>query len=331
MIIDITTHGASLHRKRERFIVKVPDQKDEEVAAEMVDAILITSNAMVSTAAMRLCIERHIQLVISSWSGRPLARIWASSPGRQTQIRRQQYLNTDTEFAFDTTRKLLLEKLSKQKRFLSELKQNRDPSEITDNLANAVSFFNQTIRTVRDFPYGTGFAQSFLGFEGSCATRYFEMISATLPVKWRFERRTQNPGLDPFNAALNYLYGMAYSSIEKIVILSGLDPTAGFYHKDSYSKPTLVFDLIEPCRPTMDKALVYLFSRRMVRDGWFSNDANNDISPGIEITKYGRYELIKTYKNVCQNLLEKDTWKRCRNIVAQLLNLDKMKEKIPVQ
>lgn len=331
MIIDITTHGASLHRKRERFIVKIPDQKDEEVAAEMVEAILITSNAMISTAAVRLCIERHIQLVVASWSGKPIARMWASSPGRQTQIRRQQYMNLDTVFAFDTTKKLLLEKLSKQKRFLSELKQNREPSKLTEDISDAVSFFNRIILNVKDTTYRKDFAQHFLGFEGSCATRYFEMVSATLPKKWRFDRRTQNPGLDPFNAALNYLYGMTYSSIEKIVILSGLDPTAGFYHKDSYAKPTLVFDLIEPCRPAVDKALVYLFSRRIARDEWFSDGTKKDGFPGVEITKQGRGELIKTYKDACQKPLERSTWKHCREIVEQLLYIDRSVEKITAQ
>ena len=326
MIIDINTHGSSLHRKRERFIIKTPDQKDAEVAAEMVDAIMITANAMISTAAMRLCTERHIQLVVASWSGKPLARVWSSSPGRQTQIRRQQYLNLDTKFAFDITKNILIEKLTKQKKFLSELKQNREDSEITREISNAVTFFNKIIHEVKDTTYKIDFAQSFLGFEGSCAARYFEMISATLPKKWRFEHRTQNPGLDPFNAALNYLYGLAYTSIEKIVILSGLDPTAGFYHRDSYAKPTLVFDLIEPCRPIVDKALVYLFSRKIVRAEWFSNNLTKDAFPGVEITKQGRYEIIKTYKDVCQKMIEKDTWGRCRDMVNQFLYADKINE-----
>ena len=312
-----------MRRRRERFIVRVPDQKDEEISAEIVDAIIITSNAMISTAAIRLCVERHIQLMIASWSGKSLARLWASSPGRQTQIRRQQYLNLDTMFAYDTTKKLLLAKLLKQKRFLLDLKQNRKPSELTKNISETVSFFNKIIQDIKNIPYDKNFASHFLGFEGSCATRYFQMLSATLPKKWRFEHRTQNPGLDSFNAALNYIYGMAYFSIEKIIILSGLDPTAGFYHRDNYAKPTLVYDLIEPCRPMMDKSLMYLFSKRIVKDEWFSDDIHLDISSGVEITKQGRTEIIRTYKKTCQKKIEADTWIRCKSITEQFLNIDK--------
>ncbi len=321
MIIEIATHGSSIKRRRERFLIRIPDQKDSEISAEKVSAILISANAMISTSAVKLCIERHIQLVITGWSGKPIARMWTSSPGRQTQIRRQQYLNYDTQFAFETIKQILIEKLGRQKRFLSELKRNRKDETIVKNLSEAIIFFNKIIHEVKDSKYNKSFANSFLGFEGSCAVRYFSMLSACLPKKWRFLKRTQNPGLDPFNAALNYMYGIAYSNIEKVVVLSGLDPTAGFYHKDNYGKPTLVFDLIEPCRPIIDKSLVYLFNRRIVREGWFANSASP--CTYVELTKEGRSELISTYRENCQKNIEKETWNRCQNLTKSLLELDR--------
>ena len=320
MIIEIATHGSSIKRRRERFLIQIPEQKNTEIPAEKTSAILISSNAMISTSAIQLCIERHIQLVITGWSGKPIARMWTSSPGRQTQIRRQQYINYNTTFAFETTKQILIGKLNKQKRFLIELKQNRKDEYIVKNLAESISFFNKIINEIKNIEYSKSFANSFLGFEGSCAMRYFSMISACLPKKWQFSRRTQNPGLDPFNAALNYMYGIAYSNIEKIVVLSGLDPTAGFYHKDNYAKPTLVFDLIEPCRPIIDKSLVYLFNRKIVRDNWFANSSTP--CTYVELTKDGRYELIASYREKCQKIIEKETWKRCQNITKSLLELD---------
>ncbi len=325
MIVEITTHGASLRRKRERFIVNIPDQKAVEVDAEKVEAVIITSNAMISTAAIRLCIERQIQMVIASWTGKPVARMWSSKPGRQTQIRRQQYLNHDTLFAFQITRDLLVEKLKRQKKFLIELKQNRESNPLTQSITNAISSINMTMNEVQKIKFNKEFGQKFLGFEGSCAAKYFEMIALCLPTKWQFKRRSQNPGLDPFNVCLNYMYGITYQGIEKIVILSGLDPTAGFYHKDAYAKPTLVFDLIEPCRSIIDKALVYLFSRKIVKDEWF--EYTKDASRGIILSKQARVELINTYKNKCQTTIEKQTWLQCRYIAQKLLDIDKQGEK----
>lgn len=327
MIIEIATHGASLRRKRERFVIKNPEQQDVEIPAEKTTAILVSANAMISTAAMKLCIERQIQLVITSWYGKPVARMWSSSPGRQTQIRRQQYLNRDTNFAFEISKKIILEKISNQKKYLQELKHNRNDGILTKKIDNAVSFFSKTTDTVKKIKHTKHFSQHFLGFEGSCAVRYFAILSECLPEKWQFTHRTQNPGLDSFNASLNYLYGMAYASIEKIIILSGLDPTAGFYHKDNYSKPTLAFDLIETHRPTIDKSLMYLFSRKIVKDSWFSN--SRDPSSGIELSKLGRQSLIATYKDNCMKTVEKLTWEQCRTITGRLLEMDRFMETTP--
>ncbi len=322
MIIEVFTHGASIHKKRERFVIKIPNEKDQEISAQKTDAILVSSNAMISTAAMKLCVERQIQLVITSYTGQPIARMWSSAPGRQTQLRRQQYLNYDTKFAFTLTKQLLHEKLTNQKNYLSQLKQNRKDTILTRRLADTISFMDKTIHKLDEYNFKKNYAQTFLGFEGICAQRYFESLSACLPKRWQFEKRTQNPGLDEFNACLNYLYGMAYVSIEKIVIISGLDPNAGFYHKDHYGKPTLVYDIIEPYRPIMDKSLVYLFNRRMVKDNWFS-EYQTKISHAVELSKEGRFELISIYKNNCLSLIERQAWQQCREITKDLLILDR--------
>ncbi len=65
---------------------------------------------------------------------------------------------------------------------------------------------------------------------------------------------------DPFNACLNYCYGILYSLVEKACILSGLDPYVGFLHTDNYNKKSLVFDLIELFRIYGEQTAIYVFS-----------------------------------------------------------------------
>ena len=323
MIIEITTHGSSLRKKRERFIIKTPDDEvDHEIDAHKVEAIIVSANAMISSAAIGLCIERQIQMVFTTYYGKPVGRIWTSSFGRQTQIRRQQYLNLDTSFAFEITQKLLIEKLDAQRNYLLKLKHNRKKSEMVQYIAKAVSYFDGIINTIKKSKFEKNFSAHFLGYEGACAAKYFEILSICLPTNWQFKGRSHNPSLDPFNACLNYMYGMAYIQIEKIVILSGLDPTAGFYHRDSYAKPTLVFDLIEPCRAMVDKALIYLFSKKIVKDNWFESDSQA-LSTAVYLTKNGRNMLIGAYKDNCQKQIDKQTWKNCKGIAESLLKMDK--------
>ncbi len=236
MIVEITTHGSALKRNHDSFIVQTSDEKTE-IPAEKVDAIIISSNSLISTQAVRLCIEKQIQLVISTWSGKPIARMWSSSPGKSTELRRSQYLNKDTVIGYDISLNILAKKLKRQKQFLVDLKNNREipPSK----LETAILTIDDALKKLILIKYSDNYKATFLGLEGACAANYFQAISSILPEKWSTHKRSQHPAHDEFNATLNYLYGMAYGDVEKIIILSGLDPNAGFYHADSYGKPTL--------------------------------------------------------------------------------------------
>ena len=336
MIIEISTHGSHLRRSHDRFVITTPladgTKEKTEIPAEKTDAILITSNAMLSTSAVKLCMEKQIQLVLANWNGQPFARMWSSTPGRATSIRRKQYLNLEGDLSFKICTNLVLDKITEQKKFLSQLKYNKTKDVvIIDKLNHAID----TITDIHDkimnnFQHQRNFKQILLGYEGICATKYFQAISACLPTKWSFKKRSQNPGLDPFNVSLNYMYGMGYANIEKIIILSGLDPHAGFYHADSFGKPTLVFDLIEICRPMIDKTLVTLFNRRMANETWFENSVSDpDDIPiaiaknGITLSKSGRSVLSSAYKQEINNLIEKTIWDRCKIIIELLVKSNK--------
>ena len=78
MIVEISTHGSLIKRDHDSFVIK-SKQGTTEIPAEKVSAMLISANSLVSTQAMKLAMEKQIHMVFSSWSGRPFARIWASS------------------------------------------------------------------------------------------------------------------------------------------------------------------------------------------------------------------------------------------------------------
>jgi CRISPR-associated protein Cas1 len=129
MIVEISEHGSALKRSHDCFLVQTSSDKIE-IPAEKVDAILITANALVSTQAVSLCLEKGIQLVLANWSGKPFGRFWMSTPGRATEIRRRQYLNQESVLAFEFSKEMVLRKLRAQKKLLGDLKNNRkEPSE----------------------------------------------------------------------------------------------------------------------------------------------------------------------------------------------------------
>lgn len=316
MILEISSHGSVLKRQNDLFIVKNEDGKSE-VPAEKVDAIITSANILISSQAIKLCIEKNIQLVVTDWAGRPVARLWASTAGKSTELRRRQYANQDTVLAVQISLELVMTKLKRQKELLQDLKNNRkvDVPEIT----RAIDIISDALLQVRKLQPDGRVKQILLGLEGTSASAYFRAISSSLPSKWSFEHRSQYPALDGFNASLNYAYGIAYSDVEKIIILSGLDPNSGFYHADSYGKPTLSFDLMELVRPLIDRTVVSLFNKKMVSERWFEKKDNSSIF----LTKDARLTLLTSYSEKNRKELEKIAWRFCRGIIERLTSEDK--------
>jgi CRISP-associated protein Cas1 len=96
-----------------------------------------------------------------------------------------------------------------------------------------------------------------------------------------------SPAKDPFNALLNYNYGMLYNKVETAAHTLGLDPHFGFFHINKYNSKTLVFDLIEPFRPWADEMLTAICLAKEHGPNWFEQK-----NGGWWLTKPGRLFLI---------------------------------------
>lgn len=108
-----------------------------------------------------------------------------------------------------------------------------------------------------------------------------------MPDRFTFEGRSRQPARDPFNAFLNYAYGILYSEVEKACVIAGLDPFVGFVHSDNYNKKSLVFDIIENFRIYADRVVFKLFSKKMVNDRMYDTLPN-----GVTLNKEGKKLLF---------------------------------------
>lgn len=110
MIVEIARHGSTLKRNHDSFIIRNQDEKTE-IPAEKVKAIIISATSLISTQAIKLAMEKQIHIVFANWSGRPFARVWASSQGRATELRRWQYLNQDTSVGLEISTDIVTKKI----------------------------------------------------------------------------------------------------------------------------------------------------------------------------------------------------------------------------
>lgn len=59
----------------------------------------------------------------------------------------------------------------------------------------------------------------------------------------------------PVNAILNYVYAILTGQVERALQIAGLDVAVGSLHADQDGRASLVYDLIEPLRPVVDKII----------------------------------------------------------------------------
>jgi CRISP-associated protein Cas1 len=111
--------------------------------------------------------------------------------------------------------------------------------------------------------------------EANCAAAYFRAWQG-LPIKWRGTSRRPIPdnwssieqrsspfhlsgnrnAAHPVNAMLNYAYTVLESELRIKAIADGYDPTMGVMHEGRDGSSKFVFDLMEPERPKVDRAVL---------------------------------------------------------------------------
>lgn len=146
-----------------------------------------------------------------------------------------------------------------------------------------------------------------MGIEGRVGYTYFNAWY-NCPIKWKGTDRNPIPddwyqigrrssklgstshpnrfATHPMNAMLNYAYGVLESQVRMQVVATGLDPTIGILHGNARKQHGLVFDLMEPLRPILDRTILeFVQSHRFHRhDFVLGNNGNCRLNPELART-----------------------------------------------
>ena len=293
MQLVINTYGTYLHVKDDMFEVKVPkdDQYEKRhIASQKISSILVSRGAAMSTDAIILAMKNNIDIVVLEGNGHPVGRFWHSRPGSTTKIRKRQLEASLNEQGLEFVKDWIGTKLQNQVDFLKRLKKHREQkAEWLQERIDKIEDLRKKIITLT----GSKIMQideTIRGLEGTAGRIYFEVLSDSLTSRYQFSGRSFRPAQDPFNAFLNYAYGILYSRVEKALVIAGLDPFVGFMHRDDYNTKSMVFDFIEPYRTYADEVIFKLFSAKKV------NDAHCDeITNGYSLNAGGKNLLIEHF------------------------------------
>jgi CRISPR-associated protein Cas1 len=294
MEITVNTYGAYLHVKDDMFEIRVKDPaapnsvRAEQRAAHKVRSIILSEGTMLSTAAVKLALTHNIDIVFVEKDGFPIGRVWHGKLGSTTKIRKKQLetaLNTE---GVVWVKLWITQKIDNQLDFIKDLKKHRaQHADFLNDKIQRLEALNVSVQALNGQQVAD-IAATLRGLEGTAGRLYFETLSYVIPKEYTFAGRSSRPAQDPFNAFLNYAYGILYRRTEKSLMMAGIDPYIGFLHRDDYNQISMVFDFIEPYRTWADDAIFKLFSGKKVNKAHTETLAN-----GIGLTKEGK-ELIAT-------------------------------------
>ena len=264
-------------------------------------SIAITTNCQINASAIKLAAENQVPIYIFNVLGQVQARMWSPYFSNTADLRKLQLKFCDTSAATQWIISLLKRKSTLQIQTLKQSGKNRtgllpqiekDIVAMADFISSFEAQGNFLLEDCRN---------TILGIEGNLSKMYFRNLSALMPVPFQFEKRSRQPALDYFNAALNYLYGMTYSVVESGVFAKGFDPFAGYLHTDDYLKTSLVFDLIEPVRPFIDRLLIEIINAGLLTAAHFEQKQQ-----GYWLNKEGKKVLIPAFNDYLYRRIKSD-------------------------
>nr|QBM01174.1 CRISPR-associated endonuclease Cas1 [uncultured archaeon] len=304
MKLIINEFGSYLSKKENRFVIKNKEKK-EEYSADDVNQILITSPSSLTEGAVKLAIERNIDIVFTTYSGRPFARIYPCTLGGTTLTRREQAKAYYNEKGKIIVKRIIEAKLYNQLSLIKRLNKTRN-----DLFAKEISLLEENTEKLKKYQISDleKSKEVILGYEGYGASVYFSCLNKIINISKRDPESN-----DIGNITLNYGYGILYSEVERACILSGLDPYLGFLHSDRYGKPSMVLDLLEQFRPIIDKSIINLFVQKQLSDIDLEK-----IGDATLLTKNGRTKIIEAVqKGLAKRAKFKNKYLKVSNIILE--------------
>ncbi|AWR95236.1 CRISPR-associated endonuclease Cas1 [Acidianus brierleyi] len=256
----LSNYGVKLSVKGRMFILSSKEKKETISPADVDQFVIISSGISISSKAIRLAMEYGIDMVFLD-NRKNWARICFSNPIMTVENRKAQYIAI----------------LQGRKEFGEEIIRAK-----VENQAGHIKYWSRKIKR-EDFSQILNYTNN----EATAARIYWSMIADLLPNKIGFEGRNHD-SKDVFNISLNYAYAILYSECHKALSLVGLDPYAGFIHKDRSGNESLVYDFSEMFKPgVVDFTLMNMILEGyipQIRDSLLSPDSRKEIIKRINTT-----------------------------------------------
>ena len=286
----VSTQGAYLAKEGETIIVKVDRKVALRLPIHGIGGIVCFGSVMISPPLMHFCAERNVLISFLNEFGKFLARVHGPVSGNITLRKEQFRRSDDLERSAEIAGNIVIGKIVNAKAVLSRY--IRDHQEDNESVLAAISRLKENLVVLRD----VGNLESIRGIEGESAKAYFAVFDNLILEQKRdfiFSGRNRRPPMDNVNAMLSFVYTLLCHDIEAALETVGLDPQAGFLHRDRPGRPSLALDIMEEFRhPFADRFVLSLINLRKVNNKGFSKTG----SGAVLMSDDTRKTLLKAYQ-----------------------------------
>jgi len=297
MQLILNKRGIALSIEDGLFKIKTQEEV-KKVPVSKISSIMLHKSASITTDAVLEAIENEIDILFMDKKGSPKGRIWSHKFGSISTIRKNQVTFAKSAKGVEWIIENLKTKMDNQVALLLTLgKPDRSTDQLIEKSIQKIHAVKSKLEQLQ-FNTITDVAEKIRGYEGTASRVYFDTISRHMPEPYRFEKRTQHPAFDMFNALLNYAYGMLYGKTEAALIKAGVDPYLGVFHRDEYNRPVLVYDFIENFRVWADYVVINLCMQQVMFVEFF--DVENEV---YYLNHHGKRILIQSFNDYFEEVI----------------------------
>lgn len=247
------------------FLVRTPE-KEQLIPIHQVKSICLHPSTKLTHEVVLVTVQEQIDLLFFDRKGFPAARIWSHKFGSISTIRKNQLEFSRSALALDWVKETMNKKAQNQMMLIKLLVDwNAALEPKAQEVVGKLQVIARKLQDVEGAVERSELFASIRGYEGSMSKTYFGFLSEAIPDSYQFDRRSQRPAKDMFNALLNYGYGMLYGQVESALIQAGIDPYIGIFHRDEYNRPVLTYDFIERYRVWVDYVVTNLCCQELVQ------------------------------------------------------------------
>ncbi|MDR1160311.1 MAG: type I-C CRISPR-associated endonuclease Cas1c [Syntrophomonadaceae bacterium] len=289
----VSTQETYISKERENIVISLRGKEIGRMPVHLVNSVVCLGNVLCSPFLLGFCAENNVTISFFTEYGKFLARVTGPVSGN-ILLRKQQYkYSWDDKFCLETAKSIMIGKLANSRTVLNRaLRDHADKIPDTEGLRKVSQDLQKSMSNVLD----AAGLDELRGMEGDAANAYFGVFDSLILIgknKFFMRGRSRRPPEDNVNCLLSFIYTLLAHDVASALEGVGLDPQAGFLHKDRSGRASLALDIMEEFRPVIaDRLALTLINLSQLETKGFKKSS----AGGVLMDEKNRKIVIDAYR-----------------------------------